>query len=184
MAERDALVKALSFSLQPGWGPQRPQVEYGLAQTRYNRVEGFSTGVVVSSALGLGYSAAVAARASLADRTLNGESGIWRSNGRSTIRGNVYRRFVASDDWGNPLSFGASMASLLYARDEGAYYRAWGGELTRTPSVSGGLEWRLFAERHQFAIHADVRVVAHLQVKVGSLALHRNAKQIIDLQKI
>ena len=146
-AERDALVKALSFSLQPGWGPQRPQVEYGLAQTRYNRVEGFSTGVVVSSALGLGYSAAVAARASLADRTLNGESGIWRSNGRSTIRGNVYRRFVASDDWGNPLSFGASMASLLYARDEGAYYRAWGGELTRTPSVSGGLEWRLFAER-------------------------------------
>ena len=147
VAERDALVKALSFSLQPGWGPQRPQVEYGLAQTRYNRVEGLSTGVVVSSALGLGYSAALGARASYADRTLNGELGFWRSNGRATIRGNVYRRLVASDDWGNPLSFGASMASLLYARDEGSYYRAWGAELTRMPAVAGGLEWRLFGER-------------------------------------
>lgn len=146
-AGRDALVKALSFSLQPGWGPQRPQVDHGFAQTRYNRVEGLSTGITVSSAVGLGYTAALSARASYADRTLNGELGVWRSNGRATIRGTVYRRLVASDDWGNPLSFGASMASLLYARDEGAYYRAWGGDLTRTPSVAGGLEWRLFAER-------------------------------------
>ena len=32
-SERDALMKALTFGLQPGWGPQKPTLEYGLAQT-------------------------------------------------------------------------------------------------------------------------------------------------------
>src|ERR1039458_1935862 len=43
--ERDALIKALSFALQPAWGPQLPTVEWGLSKTRYNRVEGISTGL-------------------------------------------------------------------------------------------------------------------------------------------
>lgn len=146
-AERDELMKALSFGLQPGWGPQRPTLDYGLAQTRYNRVEGSSTGVVLTSALGFGYSASLGARASYADRQLNGEAAVWRSNGRTTWRGAVYRRLVASNDWGNPLSFGSSLSSLLYARDEGAYFRAWGGELVRSPASAGGVEMRLFAEQ-------------------------------------
>jgi hypothetical protein len=145
--ERDALMKALTFGLQPGWGPQLPVLEYGLAQTRYNRVEGLSTGIVATSALGKGYTASIGARASYADRQLNGEAALSRSNGRTTVRGAVYRRLQASDDWGNPLSFGASLASLLYARDEGAYYRAWGAELTGTPLTAGSVEWRLFGEQ-------------------------------------
>ncbi len=146
-AERDELMKSLSFGLQPGWGSQRPVLDYGLAQTRYNRVEGLSTAVTATSALGLGYSASLTARGSYADRQLNGELAAWRSNGRVTWRGAVYRRLEASDDWGNPLSFGASLSSLLYARDEGAYFRAWGGELVRTPQDAGGLEVRLFGEQ-------------------------------------
>jgi len=147
VAERDELMKLLSFGLQPGWGPQKPTLEYGLPQTRYNRVEGLSTGVVATSALGRGYSASLGVRGSYADRQLNGEVALWRSNGRRTLRGAAYRRLQASDDWGNPLSFGASMSGLLYARDEGAYYRAWGGELTSTPTSAGGLEWRFFGEQ-------------------------------------
>jgi hypothetical protein len=147
VAEREELLKALSFGLQPGWGPQAPTFEYGLSQTRYNRVEGMSTAITATSALGSGFATSVTARGSYADRQLNGEFALWRSNGRITWRGAVYRRLQASDDWGNPLSFGASLSSLLYARDEGAYYRAWGGELTRTPSTAGGLELRLFGEQ-------------------------------------
>src|SRR5262249_35838966 len=37
----------------------------------------------------------------------------------------------------------------------------------------------LIRQRHQFAIHAHVRIVADLQVKVGSFALHRDSKQIV-----
>jgi hypothetical protein len=146
-ADRLELMKSLNFGLQPGWGPQMPTLEYGFAQTRYNRVEGLSTAITATSALGKGFEASLSARGSWADRQLNGELAIWRSNGRQTLRGAVYRRLQASDDWGNPLSFGASLSSLLYARDEGAYYRSWGGDLTSTPVRPGGLEWRIFAEQ-------------------------------------
>ncbi|MBM4194820.1 MAG: hypothetical protein FJ202_10640, partial [Gemmatimonadetes bacterium] len=148
-AERAALMKALDFGLQPGWGPQRPTIEWGLAHTRYNRVEGFSTGATITSALGLGYTASAGIRGSWADRQVNGELGVARTNGRSVYRVSAFRRLVASDDWGNPLSFGASTAALLYARDEGAYYRAMGAELLRAPASGRGLEWRLFAERQR-----------------------------------
>jgi hypothetical protein len=147
MADRDALVKSLSFGLQSGWAPQKPTVDWGLAYTRYNRVEGLGTGFALKSQLGDGYTAEVDGRGSLADRELNGALAISRTNGRSTLQASIYRRLDVMNDWGTPLSFGASMASLLYARDEGAYYRTWGAELTGThPSISG-LDWRVFAEQ-------------------------------------
>ena len=145
--ERDALLKALSFALQPAWGPQLPTVEWGLSKTRYNRVEGMSTGLSLSSALGSGYTATLDARGSWADRQLNGAFSLSRTNGRSTIQGTVYRRLDVMTDFGTPLSFGASLASLLYGRDEGAYFRTWGAELGGTTPRWGTLEWRLFAEQ-------------------------------------
>jgi len=145
--DRDALVKALSFGLQPGFSPQAPTIEWGLAHTRYNRVEGLGSGVAIKSVLGAGYTAEIGARASIADKQLNGDLTLSRSNGRSTLRGTVYRRLDVMNDWGAPLSFGASLASLLYARDEGAYFRTWGAELGGTGPVWGRLDWRLFAEQ-------------------------------------
>jgi len=146
-ADRDELRKALSFGLQSGWAPQPPQLEWGLSQTRYNRVEGFSTGLVLSSVLGRGYTGTLGARGSAADRQLNGHLTLSRSNGRTTLRGTVYRRLDVTTDWGSPLSFGASMSALLYARDEGAYFRAWGAEVAGSHAKWGALEWRLFAEQ-------------------------------------
>lgn len=145
--ERDELVKALTLSLQPGWGPQAPKVEYGLAFTRFNRIEGFSTGAQVRSTLGKGYVATLGARGSTADLQLNGDLSLARSNGRTEIRATAYRRLAVSSDFGDPLSFGASLATFLYARDEGFYHRAWGGELAGTRPMRGGLDWRLFAEQ-------------------------------------
>lgn len=145
--DRDMLMKALSFGLQPGWGPQFPTLEYGLSHTRYNRVEGLATGLVATSALGRGYSLSAELRGSYADRAVNGGFGIARSNGRTIVRLQGYQRLVASDDWGSPLSFGASFASLLYARDEGAYFRARGVELTRVHAIASSFEFRAFAEQ-------------------------------------
>ncbi len=145
--ERDALVKALSFGLQSAWGPQAPKLDWGLSKTRYNRVEGISTGLALSSALGLGYTATLDARGSLADRQLNGDFSLSRTNGRSTVQGEIYRRIDVMTDFGTPLSFGASIPALLYGRDEGAYFRTWGVELSGTTPHWGTLEWRLFGEQ-------------------------------------
>jgi hypothetical protein len=146
--DRDELMAALDFSLQPGWQPQPPVVHAGLDLVRYNRVEGLSAGVGATSQLGRGYTASALARLGIADLSPNAELSLSRSNGRSRIGGGVYRRLAAAnDDWGSPLTFGSSVASLLYARDEGFYYRAWGAELTGEQASLGGLTWRLFAQR-------------------------------------
>ncbi|MDH5235643.1 MAG: hypothetical protein OEW77_11855, partial [Gemmatimonadota bacterium] len=112
--ERDELVKALSMGLQPGWGPQAPKVEYGLAFTRFNRIEGFSTGAQLRSTLGNGYTATLGARASTADLQLNGDLTLARGNGRTEFRATAYRRLAVSSDFGDPLSFGSSLATFLY----------------------------------------------------------------------
>ena len=152
-ADRDRLLDGLDFSLQPGWGPQRPRFHTGLDLLRYNRIEGFSAGASLTSVLGLGYSAQAIARFGFADMTPNGELSLTRSKGSTDVTLRAFHRLaVANDDWGDPLSFGASVANLLYARDEGFYYRSWGAELAGTrdapgPMSGARMRWRLFAER-------------------------------------
>jgi hypothetical protein len=143
----ETLKKSLNFDLQAGWMPQKPVIEWGLPYTRYNRVEGFSTGAQVSTVLGKGYTTFVGARLSAADKQVNGDAALERTNGRSTVRGTIFRRLAVASDFGSPLSFGAGLASLLYAGDEGFYYRSWGGELSGVTPHFGRTEWRLFAEQ-------------------------------------
>jgi hypothetical protein len=155
-ADRDALLETLDdFRLQPQWGPQPPRVRSGVDLLRFNRIEGLSAGVQATSELGLGYTASAVARIGFGDWMPNGELGIARTNGRSERRLAVFHRLaVANDDWGSPLSFGASLASALYGRDEGFYYRSWGAELAGTREATFGgarLGWRAFAERHRDA---------------------------------
>ena len=146
-ADRDELMKALTFGLQPGWAPQRPVLEWGLPYTRFNRAEGLGSGIAVKSVLGRGYTAGIGARGSLADRQVNGDLTLERSNGRSIVHGAIYRRLDVMNDWGTPLSFGASLAGMLFARDEGAYYRSWGAEVGGTNRRFANLDWRLFTEQ-------------------------------------
>lgn len=149
--ERDRMLGALDFGLQAAWGPQRIGVEWGFGQSRYNRVEGFSTGIALKQELGLGYAWNAQLRGSQGDKQVNGELGISRGNGRATLGVSGFRRLVSANDWGTPLSFSASLPGLFYGRDEGFYYRAWGGELTRTSDFHGILSLRLFAESHSDA---------------------------------
>ncbi len=95
----DALV-ASTLSLQRqagGVGFAPPVVQFGLPLTRYNRVEGFSTGIRVDEDMGSGYAGHAIAR--LGIRSLaDGELGVARTNGRETYTVNVYRRLNSAND--------------------------------------------------------------------------------------
>ncbi len=161
-AERDALVaEALTLGAQPGFAPQRATISYGLPYTRFNRIEGFSSGVAVDKVLGEGYSSHALFRIGVADWSPNGELSIDRTDGRRKIGVGVYRRLVASNDWGDPLGFSSSVSALFFGRDEGFYYRTWGAELTGEKDQGIISSWRLFAEQHFDAtVHTEF-AIAH-----------------------
>jgi hypothetical protein len=151
--DREQLEKSLGLGLQAGWGPQQATLHYGLdrGMLRYNRVEALSAGVLVESTLGSGYVVNASARIGVADWQPNAEFHLQRSNGDRTYALGAYRRLNSANDWGDPLSVGASISSLLWAHDEGFYFRSAGAELTSTSQSDGALTWRLFAEREDDA---------------------------------
>jgi len=161
-SEREALIsEALTLGAQPGFHPQLPTVNWGLAYTRFNRVEGVSTAVGVDQVLGNGYSSHAQFRLGVADLSPNGELSLDRTDGRRTVGVGVYRRLVAANDWGDPLGFSSSLSALLFGRDEGFYYRTWGAELKGTKSYGLINDWRLFGEQQFGAtVHTEF-AIAH-----------------------
>mgnify|MGYP002783543724 CR=1 FL=1 len=152
MRDAQQLAAALDLSLVPMWNPQPPTFELGANRVRYNRVEGLSWGPSASMVLGRGYTARAEFRVGLGDWSPNGEVGVLRTNGRTTIGGAVFRRLRTANDFGDPLSFGAGLGALLYGRDEGLYFRAWGAEATwERASATGSYGVRAFAERQDGA---------------------------------
>jgi hypothetical protein len=151
-AERDALIKeALAMGAQPPFALGRipPTIKWGLAFTRFNRVEGFSTGALLDQPLGAGYTASLLARLGHADLEPNAEITLARTNLSRVVRGRAYNRLVSANDWGNPLSFGSSVSAFLFGRDEGFYYRASGVDLEVVQEQGAGLSFRLFAEQNR-----------------------------------
>jgi hypothetical protein len=146
---RDALLAALGLDLQPGVAPGRPQLRWGSEFVRYNRVEGLSVGAQLRQGLGGGYTAAATGRIGHADRHANGELALARSAGGRTVTATLYHRLAASNpDWAGALTLGPSLPALLYGRDEGFYFRAYGAELTELRVARGtATRWRLFLER-------------------------------------
>jgi hypothetical protein len=59
---------------------------------------------------------------------------------------------ATAPEWGNPLSFGPSLPAILFARDEGFYFRTVGVEVGDRRTVrKGAFEWRLFTEQQRTA---------------------------------
>lgn len=154
-ADRDALLNAslpfgaqalMRFSELP-----RPDFRYGLSMSRYNRIEGFSTGIGIDQQLGGGYSAGLVGRLGTADREPNIELSLSRTNLVHTATLTGYNRLVSANDWGDPLSFGSSLSAFLFGRDEGFYYRASGAELAWNTDFGPRLDWRLFGEEQRTA---------------------------------
>ncbi|MBM3899965.1 MAG: hypothetical protein FJ362_07430 [Gemmatimonadetes bacterium] len=150
-ADAQLLERLIRDALPPGTIAGPPTVSYGLPLTRYNRIEGLGTGIEAEMMLGYGLHGRALGRVSLADRQLNGELTLRRLGARGPSTLTVYRRLAVSSDFGSPLSFGASLAALLYGRDEGFYHRSWGAELTGRESKGNGLDWRLFVEQQSTA---------------------------------
>ena len=130
----------------------KPNIQYGLSLTRYNRIEGFSTGVGVEQQLGAGYVASGVGRFGFADREPNVELSLARTNLDRSVTFTGYNRLVSANDWGNPLSFGPSVSAFLFGRDDGFYYRASGADLSWTTRKFASLDWRLFGEQERTAV--------------------------------
>ena len=128
-----------------------PRIQLGPSMTRYNRVEGFSTGALWDQQLGAGLSATAIGRFGFADRRPNLELSFARSDFSKTIRVNGYTRLVSANDWGSPLNFSSSLGALLFGRDEGFYYRASGAEVLWGFEREPRLELRAFSERQRNA---------------------------------
>jgi hypothetical protein len=145
--QRQELMNALGFGLQPGWGPGAPRLRWGVGDglLRYNRVEGLAPAAEVDETFGRGYSARALLRVGIAEPTPTAELAISRMAGTRTLTLGAYRRLAAANDWGDPLGMGASLSALLFGRDDGFYYHTLGAELAGKPAQ--GLDWRLFAER-------------------------------------
>jgi hypothetical protein len=134
---------------------------FGLPMTRYNRVEGFSTGLQVTQELGEGLSVGGTFRFGLGDKNPNVDLTAARTNLKTTIRVTGYHHLVSASDWGNPLSFGSSFSALLFGKEEGFYYRASGAELTWTRGETSKAEWRLFADDERTAAVTTGFSLAH-----------------------
>jgi hypothetical protein len=136
----------ISFGALP-----RPTLSFGLPMTRFNRVEGLSTGIQIDQQLGAGLVAGSTLRFGFADKDPNVELTAARTNLTTTIRVTGYHHLVSASDWGNPLSFGSSFSALVFGKDEGFYYRASGGEATWSRGLDSRVEWRLFADNEKTA---------------------------------
>jgi hypothetical protein len=169
-AESDALIaEALTLGAQPGFSPQHPTLSYGVPYTRFNRIEGFSTAVAADQVLGNGYSAHALLRLGVADLSPNGELSLDRTDGRRTVGLGIYRRLVASNDWGDPLGFSSSVSALFFGRDEGFYYRTFGAELKGEKDQGIFTSWRLFAEQQFDATVQTEFSIAHPSGVKGAL---------------
>ena len=146
----DALGMGAQAPLSLGHLPA-PRIQLGPSMTRYNRVEGFSTGALWDQQLGAGLSATAIGRFGFADKKPNVELSLARSDFSKTIRVNGYARLMSANDWGSPLNFSSSLGALFFGRDEGFYYRATGAELLWTVERGPRLELRAFSERQRNA---------------------------------
>jgi hypothetical protein len=146
-AEVSELVStALGLRRQSELAPQPPALHYGLAYTRYNRIEGLSTAIEATEDLGAGYSGRALFRLGT-DLSPNGELALSRTNGRETYTVGAYRRLNSANDWADPFSLGASLTALLFGHDDAVYYRTAGVELTHQQDAGLFDTWRLFAEQ-------------------------------------
>ena len=131
-----------------------PRFEWGLGPglIRFNRVEGLSPAVRFSVPTGAHTRFEATARIGVAEWEPHLELAIKRRTFGGSLGLGVYRRLVDVGDWGRPLGFGNTLNTLVFAYDQGMYYRPTGIELTGSRTTGPWrLEGRLFGERHRSA---------------------------------
>jgi len=149
--------------LAPGIGPPGIRFAWGLAEglTRYNRIEGFSTGVAATTTVPGRLTLRAEVGIGTADREPRGELRLRAGGGGSSSSVAVYRRLDGSSEWARPHGLTSSLGTLVLGGERTPYHRSWGAEfrvLREGRPLSG--ELRVFAERQGSAereTHAHLR---------------------------
>jgi hypothetical protein len=142
-----AAANPISLDTRFWWGVGAPDL------TRYNRVEGLSTGVRAAWTLGP-YSAEAEARIGTADREPRGHLSLARIGSRFTTTATAYRRLDALEFSSRPLGTSTLARGFLLGDDDHDYFQTTGADLRIQP-LPARLQWydlRLFAEA-QRAVH-------------------------------
>jgi hypothetical protein len=119
-----------------------------IRNSRYNRVEAFSTGLNGVFRSGH-YEVDGLARIGVADLEPNVELGISRRARSYAVRLGGYRRLEAANPDTRPFGVINSLSALLAQRDDGEYFRTMGGELTMAPDAGNAWKVRLFWEQQR-----------------------------------
>jgi hypothetical protein len=120
--------------------------------TRYNRVEGLSTGVASAVSFARRLELRGELRYGFSDREVGGELRLARGPEDRREEVAVFRRLTSSSEWSTAGSLGSSLAAVLWGGDHTPFHRAMGGEvLIRRVTRPLTQELRLFVERHEGA---------------------------------
>ena len=140
--------------LTPGGASFVPGFAWGLQEgmTRFNRVEGLSTGAAVTLPLRADLRFRAEARLGFADLEPNGELHLIRGTPSRGASVGAYRRLESASEWAPGHTLAHSLGTVLWGSDRTPWYRAAGGELRlRRDGALSLREARLFAEGHRSA---------------------------------
>lgn len=130
---------------------------------RYNRVEALSVG----ARLGIDFGRVTVdaeTRIGAGDLWPNVELGLGRESPNVSLRVAGYRRLAAANPEVKPFGIGNSLGALVLGRDDGVYYRSWGGEvlLRPAPTAPQSYQLRFYAEWQRPAVKETDVSLPHL----------------------
>jgi hypothetical protein len=149
-SEMQDIGRAVGLLPATPWQAHAPTLRLGpggAGLLRYNRVEALSVGARFGVDFGRLTLDAVG-RVGTGDGWPNLELGLGHETPYVRLRLAGYRRLAAANPDTKPLGIGNSLSALFLGRDDGLYYRSWGGELfvRPVPSAAQSYQWRVFAE--------------------------------------
>ena len=143
--EAEDLGKAIGALPETPWHAHAPMLRLGpggAGLMRYNRVEALSVGARLGFDFGR-LTADAEARFGSGDRWPNVELGVGRETPNVSLRAVGYRRLAAANPEAKPFGIGNSIGSLVLGRDDGVYYRSWGGEVLLRPAPTEAQRYQL-----------------------------------------
>ncbi|HTH66345.1 MAG TPA: hypothetical protein VL563_16810 [Gemmatimonadales bacterium] len=164
--EAEDLGKAVGLLPQTPWHAHAPTLRLGpggAGLIRYNRVEALSVGARVAFDFGR-LTSDVQARIGWGDVWPNAELGIGRESPDVSLRLAGYRRLAAANPESKPFGIGNSLGALVLGRDDGVYYRSWGGEVLLAPAATApqSYQLRFYAEWQRPAVKETDVSLPHL----------------------
>ncbi len=135
----------------------------GAGLIRYNRVEALSVGARLDFDLGR-LTSDLQARIGWGDVWPNVELGLGHESPNVSLRVSGYRRLAAANPEAKPFGIGNSLGSLVLGRDDGLYYRSWGGEIVLSPAATASQSYllRFYAEWQRPAVKETDVSLPHL----------------------